>query len=589
MIVLNRLAIIILLVISNTLSGASYVIAPNGSNSNPGTLSTPWSTLSYAVAQASPGDSILIRGGTYSEGEIWIRGGDGMGGKDSRYLTLLAYQQETPRFTNGNRGLIIDAAYVRVNGLTFANGKEMYNVNWNGRSHHVELRNNKFIGTAGYAAIMLTGDYNLVENNLIQLDGNNLGTQGHAIYLQEGTHNTIRNNVISGMSGYGIHIYEEQRPEDPSGYERLIQDVIVENNTIYASKDRSGIMVGAGADMGPAKVQNITLRRNVIFNNAGSGIVVHGWSTIQNVHIHHNTLVNNDADAIDIGGNVDQVDIINNILVRAPGTRHIHLESGPSNIAADHNLYHPAPIKTDGITDPFSVTGSPHFTNPDQHDFSLTALSPAVDAGKDLGLPYSDKAPDLGAFEYGGTASVNVIDFRAVWIQPNVHLSWKAPGSGYGTFRLERRRGQEPSSVICSHLIKNDSFYHCVDNKIKPGVWNYRLSWLSPDGGIRTIDTIELEIPSPSMFSLSSNYPNPFNPETSIDYTMTVPRHVLLEIYDVRGRLIRTLVDQNVTAGNYTVTWDGNNQAGENMPGGLYLCRVQIGQTSFLRKMVLLN
>jgi len=58
-------------------------------------------------------------------------------------------------------------------------------------------------------------------------------------------------------------------------------------------------------------------------------------------------------------------------------------------------------------------------------------------------------------------------------------------------------------------------------------------------------------------FELSQNYPNPFNPTTRIDYGLAVSGRVSLKIFNVRGQLVRTIVDQMQTAGRYTVAWDG--------------------------------
>ena len=85
-------------------------------------------------------------------------------------------------------------------------------------------------------------------------------------------------------------------------------------------------------------------------------------------------------------------------------------------------------------------------------------------------------------------------------------------------------------------------------------------------------------------FELDQNYPNPFNPTTNIAFTMPVTSHVTLEVFDVTGRLITTLVDENRSAGSHTVTWDASEVA-----SGVYLYRLQAGDFRKARSMMLMK
>jgi hypothetical protein len=95
----------------------------------------------------------------------------------------------------------------------------------------------------------------------------------------------------------------------------------------------------------------------------------------------------------------------------------------------------------------------------------------------------------------------------------------------------------------------------------------------------------------PAVNVLRQNYPNPFNPRTSIHYSIEEPSHVVLKIYDVTGRLVRTLVDefQGPTAGGRVVTWDGVDDGGRPVASGTYICRIVAGSFTEGRKMVLLR
>ena len=98
----------------------------------------------------------------------------------------------------------------------------------------------------------------------------------------------------------------------------------------------------------------------------------------------------------------------------------------------------------------------------------------------------------------------------------------------------------------------------------------------------------------PVKFQLFQNYPNPFNPETSIRYQLpptgqVAASTVLLEIYNLLGQKVRTLVKQQQPPGNYTVRWDGRNDLGQQVSSGVYLYRLTAGNFTRVRKMVLLR
>ena len=379
----------------------NYFLAPPGNNANNGTLNAPWATIGHAMSKAQPGDTIFVRGGAYAEGEIWIQRQYGMGGKNGKYVTIAAYRNERPIFTDGSRGMIVEASYLRVIGLDFQNGKSMYNVDWSGATDHVEFINNRFSGVSGYAAIGITGDYNLVEGNIINISGNTTGTLGHGIYASRGRNTIIRGNVIAGATGFGIHLYEERRSGDPAGSLRQIKNIIIENNFVSASRQRSGIIVGAGADGGPAQIDSVIVRNNVIFNNPMYGILIGGWSEVKNIQIYHNTIYGNGNNGIQIlQHEVKNVAIKNNIIRVKNGARHIDNAPNAPGVVAERNLYHAAAMALNNVQDHKPLNGDPRFVEASKNDFHLRQGSMAIDAGVKLGLPFTGMAPDLGALEY---------------------------------------------------------------------------------------------------------------------------------------------------------------------------------------------
>jgi len=86
----------------------------------------------------------------------------------------------------------------------------------------------------------------------------------------------------------------------------------------------------------------------------------------------------------------------------------------------------------------------------------------------------------------------------------------------------------------------------------------------------------------PVDYVLSQNYPNPFNPTTSIEYELPQPAHVRLVIYNTQGQLVETLINEQLPAGKYSVTWDGGN-----LPSGAYIYQLQTDAYTKTKKMLL--
>jgi hypothetical protein len=93
----------------------------------------------------------------------------------------------------------------------------------------------------------------------------------------------------------------------------------------------------------------------------------------------------------------------------------------------------------------------------------------------------------------------------------------------------------------------------------------------------------------PGQFQLHANHPNPFNAATTITYELAAARHVKLNIYNVLGQHVATLVNARQEAGRYTVVWDGKHDSGLPAASGLYLTRMIAGDQVFSRKMIMLK
>jgi hypothetical protein len=105
---------------------------------------------------------------------------------------------------------------------------------------------------------------------------------------------------------------------------------------------------------------------------------------------------------------------------------------------------------------------------------------------------------------------------------------------------------------------------------------------------VASLGAIEIET-RPEVFALGNNYPNPFNPATTIKYQLPEATDVRLEIFNVVGQVVRTLVADPQDAGRYTVQWDATNDGGQPLSSGIYFYRLHAGEFQEVNKMLLLK
>ena len=129
---------------------------------------------------------------------------------------------------------------------------------------------------------------------------------------------------------------------------------------------------------------------------------------------------------------------------------------------------------------------------------------------------------------------------------------------------------------------ESDTSKHYSDVTDADGMYHIMLA-------ILTVVEGESVSPIPETFQLFPNYPNPFNPSTTIPYQLGVTGHVRLVVYNVLGQPIRTLVDQPQPAGLHTVQWNGSDDQGDGVAAGLYVIRMETAQFLQSKKAVLLD
>jgi hypothetical protein len=101
--------------------------------------------------------------------------------------------------------------------------------------------------------------------------------------------------------------------------------------------------------------------------------------------------------------------------------------------------------------------------------------------------------------------------------------------------------------------------------------------------------TPDVQQETPDAFELFQNHPNPFNPETEISYDLPNDAHVTLTVFNIVGQKVKTLVDASQTAGHKSLRWDGKDDSGNRVSSGVYFYRIQAGECSQTRRMVLVK
>ncbi|HCY74642.1 MAG TPA: hypothetical protein DHV28_01860 [Ignavibacteriales bacterium] len=203
---------------------------------------------------------------------------------------------------------------------------------------------------------------------------------------------------------------------------------------------------------------------------------------------------------------------------------------------------------------------------------------------------------------------VELTSFTSSINENNVRLSWQtATETNNAGFEIQREQVFSPQSSVGNERWKVISFingngtttepqsYSFVDKNLEAGKYQYRLKQIDFDGTFEYSDIIEAEINPPAKFSLEQNYPNPFNPSTKIHFTIpTSPlnpspyqgegnreRFVTLKVFDVLGKEVATLVNEEKPAGKYEIEFNSvETLHATSLPSGVYFYQLRAGDPS---------
>ena len=411
---LCRIAVALLSLAALPTLAATYYVAPPpaGDDANPGTLGSPWATLQHAADTVQPGDTVLVRAGSYAGAQLITSG------TAAEPIVFRAFDGEQPEITTDNAftpdGLNLEgASYVviegfRVDGRTRAGIRAVL-------CEHVTINGNRADGNGRWGIFTGFCDDLLIEGNV---------TTGsideHGIYVSNsGDRPVVRGNLIHGNFANGIHM----NGDVSQGGDGVISEALIENNVIYGNGK------GGGSGINLDGVQDSLIRNNLIYDSHASGISLYridgGEPSTGNRVLNNTVLVADDGRwALNVQDTSSDNVARNNVLLSAHsfrGSISISVDSLPG-FSSDHNVLEDRFTTDDGASvldfaawqalglDASSLLATVEelFADVAADDYHLKPGSPALDAGETLadvpvdleGTPRPQgPAFDVGAFE----------------------------------------------------------------------------------------------------------------------------------------------------------------------------------------------
>jgi hypothetical protein len=368
-----------------------------------------------------------------------------------------------------------------------------------------------------------------------RLEGNSAGLGNGGGVAWEGGTLAIRNAVLRGNRAPGLG----------GGLFALGAGGAVENCLLEAN------VAGTAGGLLAVGEAALMVRNNIVTGNAGGGLAAVGASVVADY---------------------------NNLWDNAGGNYAAGAAPGPHDLSADPLL-----------------VGSPH-------DCALGMHSPCLDRGDPDPLcadPDGSRA-DIGVHggplaAPGGPPAVTGARLSALG-GGHVRLAWEpsltAPVAHYVVYR-DTAAAFMPSAAgavaVVAHPVTT------FEEAPPPGAWYYLVSAVDPDGRAGGFSlpvglsdsTAGVPGAAPAALAISGVVPNPFNPRTVVAFSVRSAGAATLGIYDVRGRLVRTLVERPLPPGRHEVAWDGTDDAGRAQAAGTYLARLVQSGRAAVAKLVL--
>ncbi len=204
--------------------------------------------------------------------------------------------------------------------------------------------------------------------------------------------------------------------------------------------------------------------------------------------------------------------------------------------------------------------------------------------------------PGSGIYEYNfSVIPVELVSFSADVLGSDVNLSWiTATETNNQGFEIQRAFGSDEFGMATiweniGYVSGNGTtteihHYSYTDNSVTPGKYSYRLKQIDFDGSFTYSDVVDVEVLPADNFILKQNYPNPFNPATKISFSIPNSGYTTLKVYDVLGNEVASIIEKDLTAGNYDVEFNASG-----LTSGVYYYALRSGNFVETKKMMLLK
>ena len=192
---------------------------------------------------------------------------------------------------------------------------------------------------------------------------------------------------------------------------------------------------------------------------------------------------------------------------------------------------------------------------------------------------------------YESLVPVELTSFTANVDEYDVVLNWQTAteknNSGFEILRSTNndKNWDQIGFVKGNGTTTEPKSYSFTDKNLESGIYSYKLVQIDFDGTQNESEIVTVETTSqPTEYFLSQNYPNPFNPSTTIEYSIPESDNVKLEVYSSIGEEVSTLINNYQAAGNHRV-----NFYAAGLPSGLYFYKLEVGNFSAVKKMIILK
>jgi len=216
----------------------------------------------------------------------------------------------------------------------------------------------------------------------------------------------------------------------------------------------------------------------------------------------------------------------------------------------------------------------------------LISINPTTGAGTVIG---PTGFPGISGLSFNPSViPVELTSFTADVNDSEVLLSWntvtEVNNSGFGIERNSGEGFETVGFVPGFGTTTEPHSYNYTDSDVQAGIYTYRLKQIDLDGTFEYSNELAVEVITPFEFALEQNYPNPFNPSTQITYQLAENSNVVLKVYNLLGKEVVVLVEEQKEAGVHKVNFDASS-----LPGGVYMYRIETAGLVETKKMMLIK